>query len=87
MWVCPRAGENLIMKTISPHSNMEMVLSPKQVHHLELAKIINIGKCALGGMRTPILKNPCSRAGENIILNTLNVTSDMGMLLPPRREH
>ena len=83
MWVCPRAGENLIMRTVSPHSNMEMVLSPRREYHLELTKITNIGNYLLVCTGIHILKNTCSRAGENIILNTLNVTSDMGMVLSP----
>ena len=58
-------------------------------HNLQLTKITNIGKYVLARTGIRILKkqNACSRAGENIILNTLNVTSDMGMVLSPAREH
>ena len=60
---------------------MEMVLSLRREYHLELTTIINIIKYALG---IHIWKNKtCSLAGENIILNTLNVTSYMGMVLSP----
>ena len=71
------------MRTMCPHSNMEMVLSPRREYHLELAKITNIGRYVLACTGIHMLKHTCSRAGENISLNTLNVTSDMGVVLSP----
>ena len=37
--MCPRAGESIILRTTCPHSNIEMMLSPRREHHLQLTKI------------------------------------------------
>ena len=59
------------------------LLYQRHKHNLQPTKITNMGKYALACTGIHMLKNTCSRAGENIILNTLNVTSDMGMVLSP----
>ena len=43
---CPRAGESIILRTMCPHSNIEMMFSPRREHHLQLTKITTIGNCS-----------------------------------------
>ena len=74
---------NPLLYDNTPYNRKKSLTISKHKHNLQLTKITNIGKYALACTGIPILKNTCSRAGENIILNTLNVTSDMGMVLSP----
>ena len=52
--MCPRAGESIILRTMCPRSNIEMMLSPRREHHLQLTKITTIGNCVLVRTRTLI---------------------------------
>ena len=63
--MCPRAGESIILRTMCPHSNIEMMLSPLREHHLQLTKITTIGNCVLVSTRTLILKHMLSWRREH----------------------
>ena len=63
--MCPRAGESIILRTMCPHSNIEMMLSPRREHHLQLTKITSIGNCVLVCTRTLILKHMLSWRREH----------------------
>ena len=63
--MCPRAGESIILRTMCPHSNIEMMLSPRREHHLQLGKITTIGNCVLVCTRTLILKHMLSWRQEH----------------------
>ena len=63
--MCPRAGESIILRTMCPHSNIEMMLSPRREHHLQLTKITTIGNCVLVCTRTLILKHMLSWRREH----------------------
>ena len=52
-----RAGRLAAGKRLCPHSNIEMMLSPRREHHLQLTKITTIGNCVLVCTRTLILKH------------------------------
>ena len=79
-------GGNPLLYNIIPYNREKSLLYQKHKHNSQLTKITNIGKCSLVCTGIHILKNACSRAGENIILTTLNVTSDMDMVLSPACE-
>ena len=59
-YMCPRAGESIILKAMYPHPNIEMMLSLRREHHLQLKKITTIGNCVLVCTRTLILKHMLS---------------------------
>ena len=63
--MCPRAGESIILRTMCPPSNIEMMLSPRREHHLQLTKVTTIGNCALVCTRTLILKHMLSWRREH----------------------
>ena len=63
--MCPRAGESIILRTMCPHSNIEMMLSPRREQHLQLTKITTIGNCVLVCTRTLILKHMLSWRREH----------------------
>ena len=63
--MCPRAGESIILRTMCPHSNIEMMLSPRRENHLQLTKITTIGNCVLVCTRTLILKHMLSWRREH----------------------
>ena len=61
---------NPLLYNNTPYNRKKSLTISKHKHNLQLTKMTNIGNYALACTGIHILKNTCSRAGENIILNT-----------------
>ena len=63
--MCPRAGESIILRTMCPHSNIEMMLSPKRA--ICNSQRSPLFETVFSFARGHLFWNTCSRGGENII--------------------